>query len=329
MNKKIKKYIIGIDIGGTTCKIALFTMDMTMIKKWQIDTDKTHNGKNVIKKCVVSILLNIYKNNIYKNEIYGIGVALPGPIENESIIKKAINIGWKKNYNIKNELQKYFDKTLKIVVANDANAAAYGEYNVLDKKINSLVMVTLGTGIGGGLIYDNKICNGRNGSAMEIGHIVVDNSDTKKKCNCGSVGCVETIAGSNHIKEDFIKNLNDKKLSHIKSIYRTYKKIDIKNITVKNIFDMAKKKDALCVYTIKNAMRYVGYMLSNIILTVDPDMIVIGGGISNAGSMILRYIKDGIIEKMKMIENIPIIKISKLKNDAGVIGAGYLIKNKK
>lgn len=325
--KKIQKYIIGIDVGGTTCKIALFTSDMEIIKKWQIDTDKNNNGKNIIKQCVASILIYLLKEGIDKKEVIGIGVDVPGPVLDESIVVKAVNVGWKKPNNIKKEIEKYFGKNIKVKVANDADAAAYGEYRVLnDKKIKSLVMVTLGTGIGGGFVYNGEIYNGKNGNAMEIGHIKVDTTETAKKCNCGSKGCAETFGATNAIKESFLFNLLDKNLSNMKSAFRTDKNINLDEITTKNICDAAKKGDELCLYTLKKAMWYVGYMLSNVILVLDPDMIVVGGGVSQCGNMLAKFIKESVKENMKMLEKLPEIKISKLKNEAGIYGAGYLVK---
>ncbi|MCQ2609681.1 MAG: ROK family protein [Lachnospiraceae bacterium] len=321
-----KKYIIGIDIGGTTCKMALFTMNMKMLKKWSIDTDTKNHGKNIIKKCVASIMLNIAIKDIDKNDIYGIGVAVPGPVLDDAVITKAINIGWNRPCDIKKELKKYFLSNTQIKVANDVNAAGLGEYNVIDNKnIKSFVMVSMGTGIGGGLIYDGKIVAGKNGSAMEIGHIRVDDSYNAKRCNCGSRGCAETFGGTNHIKESFISNLKNKKLYNIKSVFRKYKKEDYKNIDTKEICNAAKKGNKLCILTLKENMYKVGKMFASLILTLDPDMIVIGGGISKGGAIITKYIKDGIKDNMKMIEKIPAIKISMLKSDAGIYGAGYLV----
>jgi len=189
----MKKYSVGVDIGGTTVKIGIFKSEGELLKKWEIPTDKNENGTHILGDIAESIEKVLKEENISKDDVHGIGMGVPGPVKADGTVVKCVNLGWG-IFNVEQALESIIG--LKVKAANDANIAALGEsWQGGGKGYDSMVMVTLGTGVGGGVIIDGKILAGINGAAGEIGHIKVSDEETEE-CGCGKKGCLEQYASA-------------------------------------------------------------------------------------------------------------------------------------
>lgn len=304
--------IFGIDIGGTSIKIGFFEENGELIEHWEIPT----HPNSVLEELAQSIRNYLKIHEIPIKEIYGYGLGIPGIIK-KGIALSCVNLGWKQ-MDIKKEFQKALGYEAKIYVFNDANIAAFGEASFLEDNYATIVFVTLGTGVGGGIIINHEILEGANGICGEIGHIFVD--DTYKfKCGCGNVGCLETVSSATGILHlfQYYKNKFPTKLARSKSL------------SAKKIIDAAKKDDPLAVHVLNEACLALGRALASIAVLFNPDAFIIGGGLSNAGSFLLEKIKEG-YEKacINQAKNI-VFKLAVLKNNAGMYGAcKYLIQKK-
>jgi len=307
----MKKYIIGIDIGGTTCKIGLFNLKGLLLKKWDIHTNKEDNGKYILHEVFNSIHHQI--PNL--EEIQGYGFGVPGPVVKSKVVR-SVNLGWEE-YDLISIFSKLTNNT-NIKIQNDANVAALGEtiYGAAIGYKNS-AMITLGTGIGGGMIVDGKIVDGEHGSAGELGHLNVI-KDNGFLCNCGNYGCLETVASATGIK-NLYKDIKSR--SNYDSILNNRN-----NISAKMIIDAAKKGDLLSLEVVERFTYYVGYACSILSITANPAIIVIGGGVSKAGQFILDKIEKYFSELLFLpVKNTKIV-LAKLGNDAGIYGAATLVK---
>ncbi|GGA68373.1 ROK family glucokinase [Ornithinibacillus halotolerans] len=316
MNKNI---IIGVDIGGTTVKIGILQSTGEIIEKWEIETTKSNDGKIVIDQIWSSVLAKLTTLELDTNDVLGIGIGAPGFIDGENgYVYEAVNIGWKE-FNLRDYMT---SKTgLPVYVENDANIAALGEnWLGAGHKAKDVIAVTLGTGVGGGIIAKGKILNGINGTAGEIGHIIVDPNGYA--CNCGRTGCLETIASATGVVRQAMKIIENKPSSPLALQYAQNGKI-----TSKLIFDLAKQGDKDCNHIIDYTANTLGMALANLAVTINPSMILIGGGMSNAGEQLLQPIKDSFTKyALRRTSEACEIKIAELGNDAGIIGAAYLVQ---
>ena len=189
----MKKYAFGVDVGGTTCKIGFFETDGKLIDKWEIKTNKENGGASILSDVAQAIGGKLTEKGISRNDVQGIGVGVPGPVKNDGVVHRCVNVGWGV-VNVEKELG---DLTgLKVKAGNDANVAALGEmWQGAAKGCRDVIMVTLGTGVGGGIIVDGKVVAGFDGAGGEIGHITV-NAHEKEQCNCGQCGCLEQYASA-------------------------------------------------------------------------------------------------------------------------------------
>ncbi len=288
------KYMIGVDLGGTKINTVLIDKKGKVIKKIKYPTGKGKN--NILKKILVSI--EFVSNNMNKKDILGIGIGVPGVLRNEKIIKLP-NIKGFENFDIKNYLSNKLK--MKIKVENDSICMALGEFVFGNgKNFNNLVCVTLGTGVGGGIIINKKIYRGQ-GKASEFGHITIEREGLK--CRCENKGCLE----------EYIS---------VRAIKRIAKKLKIREDNIIKIQENAKKGNSLCKKVYDIAGTSLGIGLSDIVKILDPELILLGGGISNSGNLIL---KPAVNEMKKRIYfKIPRVKIVKLKDNAGAIGAACL-----
>lgn len=395
------KFYIGVDVGGTSVKIGIFSENKKLLENFSIDTViRKSNNEELLLNDIFNAIEAYCENNKYgvtKRKIIGIGFAMPGPVVDNQLLH-AVNINWKKKYNIVSEIKNRYGESVKVSILNDANAAALGEYvETLKGKYNSMALITLGTAVGTGIIIDGKLVEGKTGIAGEISHIRVDYSDDAFKCSCGNVGCVETLAGSkgliniyNKLKNenstsDIEENeLDDKnyeeyakkvisnipmseELSNSISVElkdRVFKKIDdsdfsmtnieqimikemdklfeeiindesikseikkiAKNgkledvITAKEIIDSAKAGDKIAYASIDKSLDCVSRLIAILMHVYEPEVVVIGGGMSNAGTFITDIIEKHLKEKIFMTKTLPKIIIAKLKNDAGIVGS--------
>ena len=260
----MKEYCLGVDIGGTSIKIGLVKRNGELKECWQIPTDISNNGENILDDITKSITLKLKDFNIEKEEIIGIGMGVPGPVNKEGIVFKCVNLGWGV-FNVSQELEKKIG--LKVVVGNDANVAALGEmWQGGGKGYSDLVLFTLGTGVGGGVIVNGNIINGVTGAAGEIGHmtVVLENGN---QCGCGKKGCLETVASATGI----VKEAN-------KALEKTNKKTTLEEysyLSAKDIFNEAKNKDEVAMELVEQLGMYLGLATAHIANTINPEEIVI------------------------------------------------------
>ena len=309
----MKKYSIGVDIGGTTVKIGLFKSEGKLIKKWEIPTDKNENGTHILDDISKSIDSVLSEEGINKNDVHGIGLGVPGPVKSNGVVVKCVNLGWG-IFNVEDVLS---EKTgLKVKAANDANIAALGEaWQGGGKGYDNMVMVTLGTGVGGGVIIDGKILPGVNGAAGEIGHIKVSDEETEV-CGCGKTGCLEQYASATGIVRCAKKKIKE---TDISSALR-----DIEEVTAKDIFDKAKEGDKLALSVVDDFGKILGTSLSHISCVCDPEVFVIGGGVSKAGEIIINKIVDHYKESAFHASRNAKFELALLGNDAGIYGGAKL-----
>lgn len=311
--------IIGVDVGGTSIKIGWLSANGDILAKWEIPTNITDNGAAILTDVWKSISDGISRLDIKKDEVIGIGVGVPGFVNaEEGIVDEAVNIGWK---NVKVQEKLHALSGLPVCVANDANTAVLGEnWLGAGNQAKNVLAVTLGTGVGGGIIVNGELVNGENGTAGEIGHSTVDVNGLT--CNCGKKGCLETIASATGIvrqAEEAIKNNPTSKLAE-------YYDEDI-GISAKDVFERAKNGDNLCEEIIHYTMDILGFSLANIATVLNPSKILIGGGVSKAGDVLINGIKEAFQNHaLPRTNDICTIKLAELGNDAGITGAAFLVK---
>ncbi len=308
----MKKYIFGVDLGGTSVKLGLFDKDGKLIEKWEIPTRKEENGKYILEDIAQTILKKAKEKKI-SEEIIGIGIGVPGPVREDGVVKGCVNIGWEE-INVTEELEKKTGYPVK--AGNDANVAALGElWQGGGKGFQNLVMVTLGTGVGGGIILNGKILAGVNGAAGEIGHMPVVYEETEY-CNCGKKGCLEQVASASGIVKEMKKILAS---STKDSVLRN------QQISAKAVFDAIKEKDELAQEAGERLGKYLGIALAHITAVIDPEIIVIGGGVSKAGDVLLELIQKYYMEKAFLPSRSVKFALATLENDAGIYGAAKLV----
>ncbi|MDA1675442.1 ROK family glucokinase [Bacillus cereus group sp. TH152-1LC] len=317
----MKKWYVGVDIGGTTIKLAFIDTMGNIMNKWEIPTNIHDNGLHIVPDIWNSILNKLSELHEKKELLLGIGVGAPGFINMDTgFIYQAINIGWY-NYPLREELEKI--SGIPVKVDNDANLAGAGElWTGSAKGMNDVLFVTLGTGVGGGIIIDGKIVHGKLGMGGEVGHITAD-YDEKFKCNCGKKGCLETLVSATGI----VRLTMEKLEKYPKSVLHDTISGN-QSLTTKIIFDAYKIQDALAVDVVYDVSKYLGIAIANLANILNPECIVIGGGVSKAGDLLLTPVKT-VFQKhaLPRIKENTDIRIASLGNDAGVIGCAWLIKN--
>jgi glucokinase len=308
----MKKFVYGIDIGGTTVKLGLFDLDGYLLEKWEIPSNKSGD----ISLFVKDLYHAIKAKTPNLDEVYGYGIGIPGPVV-KNYAEVVVNLGWK-NVNLKEELTDLLVCD-NIRVANDANVAALGEaiFGAGQGK-NEVAMITLGTGVGGGLIVDGKILEGRHSAAGEIGHLNV-HPEHMFQCNCGNKGCLETVASATGIRNLFhVLKESYKKDSLLKNL---------KNPSALAIFNAAKQDDELANMVVEKAAKYIGYACSVMSIMTNPEIIVIGGGVSKAGDFLIDKVKKYFEEyHFAPVKQTEIVQAA-LGNDAGIFGAAKLVMN--
>lgn len=309
----MSKYVFGVDIGGTTVKMGFLDESGNIIDKWEIKTRSEDGGKNILPDVAKAINDKLAEKNISKDDVLGVGVGVPGPVDGNGTIHQAVNLGWGE-FNVNDVLSELTG--LKASAGNDANVAALGEaWKGGGKGYSSTVMVTLGTGVGGGIIIDGKILSGANGAGGEIGHIHI-NDNEEKACGCGGHGCLEQYASatgiSNIARKYFAANTEKTVLT-------------ADDLSAKAVFDGVKAGDALCIKIAEEFGDYLGKGLAMIASTVNPEAFVIGGGVSKAGDILMKFIVPS-FEKyvFKGAKDCKML-LATLGNDAGMYGAAKLV----
>lgn len=309
------KRIFAADIGGTTVKLGMFTIEGELLDKWEIDTRKENNGGFILPDIAASIKAKMESENIAKEDVIGIGVGAPGPVDKNGVIYKAVNLGWGV-LNIKEELEKLTGVT--VMAGNDANVAALGEmWKGGGEGYSDLVVVTLGTGIGGGVIIDGRIVTGYKGAGGEIGHIHI-NDDETEVCGCGNKGCFEQYASATGIARLANRKLGS---SNEDSVLRKCE------INAKTVFDAVKAGDKLAMEIAEEFGEYLGKGLANVADVTNPEVFVIGGGVSKAGQVIIDYGQKNFKKYVFHACRDARFVLAKLGNDAGIYGAAKLALN--
>ncbi|MQS76514.1 ROK family glucokinase [Lactobacillus halodurans] len=315
------KKLIGVDLGGTTIKFAILTDKGEIQQKWSIETNILSDGQLIIPDIIDSINHHIEMYGMTSDQFDGIGLGSPGTIDHaKGTIKGAYNLNWTNEVYPVRDIEK--GTGLPVTIENDANVAALGEkWQGAGNNADDVVFVTLGTGVGGGIIANGKLIQGANGAAGEIGHVTVDPNGFM--CTCGKRGCLETIASATGIvrvaRDRASEYAGDSKLKAMLD--------DGQDISAKDVFDLAKEDDDLALIVVNYVCESLGFVLGNIANTLNPKYIVIGGGVSAAGDFLLNKVDKAMRKKeFATIKDSTKLRLASLGNGAGVIGAASLIK---
>ena len=311
----MKTYAIGVDIGGTTVKTGIFDKNGRLAEHWEIPTRTEDGGVNILPDIADEIMKRLDFCQICRSDIEGLGIGVPGPVDSEGSVLRCVNLGWD-IFNIESAMSSLTG--FRVKVGNDANIAALGEYwKGGGIEFSDIIMVTLGTGIGGGVIINGHIINGLNGAAGEIGHIHV-NDDETETCGCGNRGCIEQYASATgvvRVAKRWLEAHNDADTALMR----------VGDLTSKDIFDLAKAGDEAALLIVNEVGRLLGKTLAGIACVVAPQAFVIGGGMSKAGdiliSVIEKHFRKYAFHAHKDIE----FRLAELGNLAGIYGAAKLI----
>ena len=304
------KYGFGIDLGGTTVKIAYFDENGTMLDKWEIPTVTAEGGSHILPDIAASVKAYLAEKNIPAEAILGLGIGVPGPVSSKGVVNKCINLGWGV-FNIAEELSSLTGFPVK--AGNDANVAALGEYwKGGGKGCENMVFVTLGTGVGGGIVIDGHLLHGTHGSGAEIGHMVL-NPTEPLACNCGKHGCVEQYCSATGIAR-LAKN-------HLAATETPSPLRALAAVTAKDIFDAGKDGDAVALEILHQYYDYMGQFLGSLCSAVDPEVVVLGGGVSKAGQVLLDGVEPYFHKYVFHAASEVRFALASLFNDAGAYGA--------
>ncbi len=310
----MKKYAFGVDIGGTTIKMGFFETSGKMLDRWEIKTNTENNGASILEDVARAVDTKLAQESISKDEVQGIGIGVPGPVKADGTVNKCVNLGWGV-INVAEQLQSL--SGLSVKVGNDANVAALGEmWQGGGKGHRDVVMVTLGTGVGGGIIIDGKMVAGATGAGGEIGHIMV-NEDEIELCGCGKCGCLEQYASATGIVR-----MAKRKLA-ITTEETSLKALT--EVTAKDIFDAAKEGDVVALELVDELGRILGTALANIACVVNPEIFVIGGGVSKAGNILIDNVKKNFVERTFHACRETKFALASLGNDAGMYGCVQML----
>ena len=309
------KRCIGIDIGGTTVKMGMFEPDGTLVEKWEIPTRKEEGGRYILEDIAASVRKKTAECGLSLSDFSGAGMGLPGPVMPDGHIEFCVNLGWKAG-NPQQTLSALLDG-MQVKSGNDANVAALGEmWQGGGRGYKNLVMVTLGTGVGGGVILNERIWPGMQGVGGEIGHIHVIEGETEA-CNCGGYGCLEQVASATGIAREARRLLAADKRE---SVLRSKEKI-----TAKDVLSAARDGDALALTVVETSCRYLGWALAAVTMVLDPQAYIIGGGVSKAGTFLTEKIKKYHDKLSPMATRKADVVLATLGNDAGIYGAAKLV----
>ena len=313
----MKEYAFGIDHGGTTAKIGLFTTSGALLEKWEVATDTSHAGEHILENLAAAVLDKMKEKSIQPEQVEGVGIGVPGPVLDSSIVPiVCANLGGWGERNVSAQLSGLLDG-LKVLVGNDANVAALGEiWMGAAKGAKNAVMVTLGTGVGGGVVVNGKVIDGVHGAGGEIGHITVNRHETAV-CGCGKRGCLEQYSSATGVVRCMKKLLDEN--PDTPCVLRGTE------FAAKDVFDAARNGDALAAREVDEMSDTLGMALANIASTVDPEAFLVGGGVARAGDVLFAPLNKHFQEyAFKSCRETP-IKQASLGNDAGIYGAVRLI----
>ena len=309
------KYAVGVDIGGTTVKIGIFEENSKLLTKWEIPTVTANGGKQIVPDVAKSVLAKLAEMGIDKNDVIGLGVGAPGAVdENGYMGGGAVNLGWEP-FNLKEAFEAEL-QGIKVKGANDANAAAFGEmWQGGGRGYSDVVAVTLGTGVGGGIIVNGKLLAGATGAGGEIGHIHLED-DEPDTCGCGGHGCLEQYASATGIVRLAKRRLAQ---DDAPSVLRD------SEISAKTVFDAVKAGDKVAIEIAEKFGYYLGKGLAAVANVVNPQIFVIGGGVSKAGEVLIPYIEPSFRKYAFPPCRGAKFALAQLGNDAGIVGAAGMV----
>ena len=308
------QYGFGVDLGGTTVKLAFFDREGNMLSKWEIPTVTADGGKQILPDIAAAVEGYLKESGIAKEQVIGIGIGVPGPVSDKGVVNRCVNLGWGV-FNIHEELSALTG--LPVKAGNDANVAALGEaWKGGGNGCENMIMATLGTGVGGGIIIDGKPVCGVHGAGGEIGHLVL-NKDETEACGCGKYGCVEQYCSATGVVRVAKRHLQ---ATDAPSSLRS-----LENMTCKDVFDAGKAGDAVALEILETVYDYMGQFLANVCCVADPEIVVLGGGVSRAGEPLLegakRYFDKYVFHACRGTR----FALASLGNDAGAYGAFKLV----
>lgn len=306
-----KEYVVAVDLGGTKIYTALVDLDGNMVNEKIVGTEADKGVETIVNN--IKSTINYVINGIDKNNIKAIGIGSPGLLDvKKGLIVAPPNLPFK-NYNIVEELKNTYE--LPTFLDNDANAATLAEYMFgVGKGTENMVYVTVSTGIGGGAILNGKIYRGSTSNALEVGHTTV--SENGPRCGCGNKGCSERMSSGTAIMKRAVEAVN----SNVKTSLKDYE-----NVSAKEVFIGAAKGDYVANDILNESLSYLGLVVSNVMNTLDPDMVVLGGGVINGGDIVIEKVREVVNSRCLDIiaENCKIEK-SNLEGKSGVLGAAAL-----
>ena len=304
------KYGFGVDLGGTTVKIAYFDETGNLISKWEIPTVTANGGIQILPDIAASIREFRQSSGIQDADLLGVGIGVPGPVDSKGNVNRCVNLGWGK-FNISKELSTLTG--LPVTAGNDANVAALGEFwKGGGQGCNNMVFVTLGTGVGGGIVVEGRLLHGAHGAGAEIGHMVLNRNETAV-CGCGKRGCVEQYCSATGIVRLAKQALESSKEE---STLR-----QLSSPTCKDIFDAGKQGDQLALQVLDQYYAYMGEFLADVCCVVNPEVVVLGGGVSKAGDVLLDGLKPYFNKYVFHAASNVKFTLAALGNDAGAYGA--------
>lgn len=307
------RFVFGVDVGGTTVKLGFFDAEGNVLDKWEIPTRTEDNGSKIIPDIAESILAKMKEKGLEKSDVVGIGMGVPGPVKADGTVIKAVNLGWGV-FNPNEQLSELVGVPAK--TGNDANVAALGEmWKGGGQGYQDMVAVTLGTGVGGGVILGGRILAGSNGAGGEIGHIHLEDNETEA-CGCKGYGCLEQYASATGIVRLAKRALA---ASDKASVLRDTE------ITAKSVWDAVKEGDELAVGVANRYGEYLGKGLAAVANVINPEIFVIGGGVSKAGKVVIEYMEPFFKKYVFHGAGNAIFALATLGNDAGIFGSAKLV----
>lgn len=316
-NDQMKEYAFGIDLGGTTAKVGLFTTSGALLEKWEVPTDTSNGGEHILENLAAAVHAKMAEQNIPADQVEGVGIGVPGPVQNASVVPiVCANLGGWGERNVAAQLSGLLDG-IRVLVGNDANVAALGEiWMGAAKGCSNAVMVTLGTGVGGGVIVNGSVIDGVHGAGGEIGHITVNRHETAV-CGCGKRGCLEQYASATGVVRCMKKLLEEN--PDAPCVLRGT------DFSAKDVFDAARSGDALAQREVDEMADTLGVALASISATTDPEVFLVGGGVSRAGDVLLAPVAQRYQQYAFPSCRATPIRQASLGNDAGIYGAVRLI----
>lgn len=309
----MKKYCFGVDVGGTTIKMGFFDTEGNVLDKWEIPTRTENGGENVLPDIAKAVTDKLAEKQIDREEVSGIGVGVPGPVDSKGVVYKCVNLGWG-IFNVNEKLEELTGISVK--AGNDANVAALGEmWKGGGQGFHTLVVVTLGTGVGGGIILDGQMLTGAKGAGGEIGHIHM-NDEEPDECGCGNHGCLEQYASATGV-------VRLAKRALAKATEKSALNAD--TVTAKDVWDAVKEGDPVALQVAEQFGKYLGEGLAIVADVINPEAFVIGGGVSKAGEVLLSYIEKNYTKTVFHASRDMKFTLATLGNDAGIYGAAKLV----